>query len=434
MVQGRSFSSLSRRRFLQSSGATLGAAALGSSFLAACAGTNSSPGGGTANLPTLQQWYHQYGETGTHEAVLRYAKSFTKANVQVSWIAGTGNAYPDKVQASLLGSNPPDVFELPTISVSMVKAGQLEPLDDIIADVKSDFLTADLTPYTVGGKVYGIKMISDPTFIYYRKSLFQKAGITQIPTTVDELITAAKKLTTGSTKGIYIGPDGGANALSYIAGWATGGDFISADNKIAFNTTRMAAAYEKIHELNASGGVLPDAPTFWWDPSSFTQGMAAMQWCGLWAMPGIAKALGDDFGVFPWPAIDAQSQPATINGGWAQFVSAKGKNVELSKELVKSLWISSTPTQIDWNVGYGFHVPPRSSIAQQTTKLQASPASDAVNILNKYGHALPTLWNAAMDTALTNAISSIVKDGKNASSLLNQAADKANTELQKELG
>lgn len=405
--------------------------AMGSSFLAACAGGSTTT---NSSLPTLQQWYHQYGEDGTHPAVLRYAKTFSsKANVNVSWIAGTGNAYPDKVRASLLGSNPPDVFELPSISVSQVKAGQLEPLDDIISAVKSDFLPADLAPFTVDGHVYGIKMISDPTFIYYRKSLFQKAGITQVPATVDELIKVAKKLTSGNTKGIYIGPDGGVSALSYIAGWAAGGDFISSDNKIVFNTDRMAAAYEKLYELNVSGGVLPDAPTFWWDPSSFTQGLCAMQWCGLWAMPGITKALGDDFGIFPWPALDAQSQPATVNGGWAEMVAAKGKHVALAKELVKSLWIDRVQTQIDWNVGYGFHVPPRASIAAQTTKLQSGAAADAVNLLNKYGHATPTLWDAAMDTALTDSVSNIAKNGKNALSLLNQAADKCNTELQQEL-
>jgi hypothetical protein len=39
-----------------------------------------------------------------------------------------------------------------------------------------------------------------------------------------------------------------------------------------------------------------------------------------------------------------------------------------------------------------------------------------------------------MDTALTNAVSNIVKSGKNGRALLNQAADQCNTELQKELG
>jgi len=424
-------SSLNRRRFLQYSASV----AAGGSLLAACAGgsNGTSSSSSSGSVPSLTQWYHQYGEAGTHQAVLKYAKQYTKANVTVDWVPGTGNEYPDKVRAALLGSNGPDVFENSALSVDQVKAGLLAPLDDLIADVKDDFKPASLAPFTVDGKVYGIKMINDPTFIYYRKSLFEKAGV-QIPTTLDELITVSKKLTNGNQKGIYIGPDGGVNALSYIAGWAAGGDFISADNKIVFNTDRVAAAYEKIYELNVSGGVLPDAPTFWWDSSSFQQGIVAMQWCGLWAMPLIQKsAIGNDFGIFPLPALDSQSQPATVNGGWAEMVNAKSKNVQAAKDYVKALWVTNSQIQIDWNVGYGFHVPPRVSTSANTPKLTVSPASDAVDILNKYGHATPSIWNAAMDTALTGAVSNIVKGAKNGRALLDQAAAKCNTELQAEL-
>jgi multiple sugar transport system substrate-binding protein len=434
MAQDQRFSTplFSRRRFLQYSGSM----ALSGSLLAACAGTGSggaSGGGSSSSLPPIQQWYHQYGEAGTHEAVLKYAKQYTKANVSVNWVPGTGDEYPNKVRAALLGSNPPDVFENSTLSVDQVKAGLIAPLDDIIADVKSDFSVPSLKPFIVDGKVYGIKMINDPTFVYYRKSMFQKAGI-QPPTTIDELIAATKKFSSGTVKGIYIGPDGGVNALRYIAGWSSGGDFISDDNKIVFNNARMAQAFTKLKELNASGGVLPDAPTFWWDPSSFTQGTVAMQFCGLWAMPGITKALGDDFGIFPWPALDAQSQPATVVGGWAEMVSAKSKNLAAAKEYVKWLWITNSDVQVDWNVGYGFHIPPRSSTAAKTTKLQKPPASEAVDIMNKYGHSTPATWNAAMETALTDAVSNIVKNKVDALATLNAAADKCNTELKKILG
>lgn len=416
---------LTRRRFLQYTGSMT----LGGSILAACAGT--SGGGSTSNpsLPTLTQWYHQYGETGTHEAVLRYAKQYTKANVQVSWVPGTGNEYPNKLRAALLGTNPPDVFELQNPTVDQVKAGLIEPLDDLIASVKSDFNPTALKPLTINGKVYAIKMINDMGMIYYRKSLLQKAGV-QPPTTMDDLITVSKKLSKGSVKGLYIGPDGGVNALSYILGWAAGGDFISDDNKVVFNTDHVATAYEKLRELNASGGVLPDAPTFWWDPSAFTQGLCAMQWCGLWAMPGITKALGDDFGVIPFPAVGTQGRPATFFGGWAEMVAAKGKNVAAAKEYVKYLWIDNSNIQIDWNVGYGFHVPPRISIAAQAGKLKSGPAAQAVGYLNQYGHATPPLWDAAMDTTLTDALSNILKNGANPMTTLNTAADKCNTELQ----
>jgi multiple sugar transport system substrate-binding protein len=382
----------------------------------------------------LTQWYHQYGEAGTQQAVLRYAKTFTRANVKVNWIAGDGNAYPDKVQAALLGNNPPDIFELSNVTVAQVKAGQLEPLDDLVAGVESDFLPADISSYTVDGHIYAIKMITDPEFVYYRKSLFREAGIEAPPKTIDELIAIAKKLSNGNRKGLYIGSDGGVNALSYIAGWSSGGDFLTSDHKVAFNTDRMAAAYEKLHELSVSGGILPDAPTDWWDPTAFEQGFCAMQFCGLWAMPGITHALGDDFAIFPWPASDAQGSPAANSDGWAEMVAAKGKHVALAKEFVKSLWITSTQIQTDWCVGYGFHVPTRKSIAAQTKKLQSGPAAVAVDILNKYGRALSPLWDTAMDTALTDAVSKIVKNGTNIAAQLNHAAETCQAEIQRVLG
>jgi len=427
------FSPFNRRRFLQYSGSLV----CGSSLLAACAGTGTgTTTSGSNSLPNLTQWYHQYGEAGTQQAVLRYASEYKQANVKVSWVPGTGNDYPNKVRTALLGSGAPDVFELPTLSVDQVKAGLLEPLDDLIADVKSDFTPASLKPYTVDGKLYGIKMINDPTFVYYRKSLFQKAGI-QPPKTIDDLIAASKAVANGTMKGIYIGPDGGVNALLYIAGWSAGqgSDFMSADNKIVFNTQRMADAYAKIHELNTTGNVLADAPTYWWDSSSFQQGLCAMQFCGLWAMPLIQKGpIGDDFGIFAWPGLDAQSDPATVDGGWAEMVYAKGKNVQAAKDYVKSLWVTNAQIQKDWNVAYGFHVPPRNTTSAQTDKLKTGTPAEAVDILNKYGHATPPTWNAAMETHLTDAVSNIVKNGGDGLSLLNAAAAQCTTELQKELG
>src|ERR1700737_3174687 len=109
-----SLPSINRRRFLQYTGS----AALGGSLLAACAGTGgTTTTSSNSNVPALTQWYHQYGEAGTHEAVLKYAKDYTKASVKVSWVPGTGNEYPNKVRAALLGSSGPDVFENSSLSL-----------------------------------------------------------------------------------------------------------------------------------------------------------------------------------------------------------------------------------------------------------------------------------------------------------------------------
>jgi len=76
---------------------------------------------------TLTQWYHQYGEDGTEEAVLRYAADYTKANpniaINVVWVPGD---YATKLNTALLTAGGPDVFEK-QLTVPMVSAGQVAP-------------------------------------------------------------------------------------------------------------------------------------------------------------------------------------------------------------------------------------------------------------------------------------------------------------------
>ena len=44
-------------------------------------------------------------------------------------------------------------------------------------DVRQDFSAKDLAANTVGGKIYGVKMLDDTGILYYRKSLLQAAGL-----------------------------------------------------------------------------------------------------------------------------------------------------------------------------------------------------------------------------------------------------------------
>jgi len=383
----------------------------------------------------LSQWYHQYGEAGTEDAAKRYAQQYTTENpnveVEMVWVPGDyeGSALP----AALLTDKGPDVYE-DHPSFAMVQAGQCEPLDDLITDdVKADFNPSDLAVNTINGKLYGIKMIDDMGLLYYRKSLLSDKGITP-PTTMDELIAAAKALDTGRVKGLFLGNDGGISSMNNLAPWSAGSDFIdTSNNTIIFNNARTVAAYQKVKELNDSGALLVGSPTDWWDPSALTQGLAAMQWTGLWAMPGITAALGDDFGVVPWPKLDDQGTPATFWGGWSECVNPKGEHQQVAeaKKFVQWLWIQKTDLQQDWALSYGFHVPPRISAAAAAEPLKTGPASEAVTILSQYGKILPPQWTAAMTTILNDSITNIVKNGADATSEVASAAQKCQDELTK---
>jgi multiple sugar transport system substrate-binding protein len=381
----------------------------------------------------ISQWYHQYGEEGTQQAAQRYAEEYTKEvpNVEVEMVWVPGDFEGDKLPAALLTDSGPDVYE-DHPSVAMVKAGQCEPLDDLLTEeTKADFNPANLAVNTINGKLYGIKMIDDMGLLYYKKSALSDAGINP-PTTMDELIAAAKELDSGRVKGLFLGNDGGISALNTIAPWSAGSDFLDpATSKITFNNDRTVLAYQKVKEINDSGALLVGSPTDWWDPSALTQGLAVMQWTGLWAMPGITKAMGEDFGVVAWPKLDDQGTPTTFWGGWSECVNPKGENkqVEDAKKFVKWLWIDKTDFQKDWSLSYGFHVPPRLSAAASADALKTGPASEAVTILQQYGKILPPQWTAAMTTKLNTHITNIVKNGADATAEVAAAAQECQAEL-----
>jgi multiple sugar transport system substrate-binding protein len=378
----------------------------------------------------LKQWYHEYGEEGTQDAVMRYAAAYTEANpnvtVEVNWQAGT---YGDALSAALLTDDAPDVFEQNVPTLDQVKQQQIAPLDDIYTpEALADFNPLDIAAATIDGKIYWVKMIDDTGAIYYRKSVLEAAGIAQ-PTNIDELIAAAKALDTGRQKGLFVGNDGGISALGGPLLWSAGANFLTDDNKPAFNTPRAAASYGKLKELNDSGALLIGAPTDYWDPSAFIQQLTAMQWTGLWAMPQITREVGDDFGVWPWPASDAEGAPSTFNGGWGECVYGKGKNIDAAKAFVKWLWIDNTEFQQDWCLSYGFHVPPRNSAAASAEALKTGPAADVVKYLKDYGYGTPPLWDATMGTALTQALTNVVQSGADPATELATAEAAVQAEL-----
>lgn len=420
---GRSTTDLSRRMFLRGAG---GLAAL--STLAACGGNTGRPSGGDSSKPTIAQWYHQYGEKGTQQAAQKYAKAYDKANVVVQWTPGD---YGSKLSSGLLSDKGPDVFES-QLNIAMVRSKQVVALDDLLADVKSDFNAGDLATNTIDGKVYGIRMIVDPQLIYYRKSLFDQAGI-KPPETIDDLIAASKELTTKDVKGMFVGNDGGL-ALGGPALQSSGGSYLTDDHKPNFTNDRAAQAFGKLHELYASKSILLGNPTDWTDPGAFLNGLVAMQWEGLWAMPAIQEKWGDDFGVFPFPKLDDQGHPAIYSGGWTQFVSAKAKDVDAAKAYVKWLWIDKSDFQEDWSLNYGFHIPPRKSLAAKAKKLQTGPAAETVKLTEQYGFTDNPSWTPVMGSAYGDMLTNIIKKGADPAAEIGKAEKKVQAELDRLYG
>jgi multiple sugar transport system substrate-binding protein len=408
---------LNRRRML-----ALGGMAAGAGTLAACGDNTGREEQGDG--VSLLQWYHEYGEAGTQEAAKGYAADYPDANVTVEWIPGD---YDAALSSGLLTDDAPDVFES-HLNRGMVEAGQIVPLDDLIADVIDDIPEGDLIRNTIDGTVYGINMIDDPQYIVYRPSLFEAAGITAPPTTFDELIDIATELTTADVKGIDFGAAGGTDRLGQHMINSLGLSFIGADMQAGFNDPRMAEGAEAVKRLNDSGALLLGAPTDWWDPSSMIQGLTAMSWTGLWTMPALLENLGDDIGIFPCPGF-VGGTPTVYNGGWATFVNANSKNVDAAKAFTKWLWVDNTEAILDWCLSYGFHIPSRLSLRAEADQLTSGPAAEAVAISEEYGWADNPDWTPAMNTAVNDMMSNIAIEGNDPEAELAKAVETVNSEL-----
>lgn len=404
--------------------AAMGLAAAGG--LAACGGNTGRSSGGSGDA--LVQYFHAYGEAGTEQAIKKYAKAYKDANVTTQWI--TGSNFEQKLFAALLTKNAPDVFEFHP-QIQLIKSGQVADLTDIIEPIKSDFNQADITSHTVDGKIYGIRMIDDPQFFFYRPSMFEKAKV-EVPTTLEELLEVADKLTTSKVKGAYLGND--LTPVQHNLIWSAGADTLTADNKPAFNTDAVADGLGQLRSLFTSGNLLLGAPADWWDPSAFTQGLTAIQWCGMWAMPAMQQALGDDIGIFPFPKVGSAGKESVYNGGWSMFVNAKGKNVEAAKEYVKWLWLDQKEYQEDWATSYGFHIPPRTSLAESATKLKSGLPAEGVKLFNEFGHFDNIGWTQAMIASFNDVMANSVRKNGDPKAQLDACQKKVDTELQKLFG
>ena len=133
-----------------------------------------------------------------------------------------------------------------------------------------------------------------------------------------------------------------------------------------------------------------------------------------------------------WPGRPSAARSASRRpslGGWGAMVSAKSANVDAAKAYVKWLWIDNTKDQEDFNLSYGFHIPPRKSLAAKATKLQSGPAADALKIFNDDAVAGNPAWTPKMNNAYADAATAIVRKGGDIDANLAKAEKAVNAEL-----
>ncbi len=221
---------------------------------------------------------------------------------------------------------------------------------------RGDFLESVWRAHQLGNKQVAVPIQSNVQLLYYRKDLFDAAGL-KPPKSLDELEAAAKKL--HNPPGVYgfVGRGRKTQAPYTWSHWlyAHGGAWQTPDGKPGINTPAgVAAAQQYVRLLRNYGdpGVTDNGPNE--VQTQFLQGRAAMildavSWAGLFSDPSKSKVAGK------WEGALAPPGPGGVTyelWAWSLAISPfseKQKAAWLfvqwatSKEMQKPLHFRSFP-------------------------------------------------------------------------------------------
>ena len=208
----------------------------------------------------------------------------------------------------------------------------------------NDFQKTAVDATTLKGNLYAVPIVTEWQTLFYRKDLFEKAGL-QPPKTLEELEAAAKKLN-DPDNGVYgivsRGQRGAAvtQFSSYL--YAYGGDFLK-DGKCVLDTPEAVKAmqyYGKIlHDYGPAGATNMSWPQA---QALMASGKVAMWTDASTLLPGLLdpqkSKVADKIGIAMFPAGPAGQHPYMVVP-WAVSISAQSKNKDAAWEFIK--WLSS---------------------------------------------------------------------------------------------
>ncbi|MBQ7184838.1 MAG: ABC transporter substrate-binding protein [Clostridia bacterium] len=148
---------------------------------------------------TVIFWYSLSGTNAEAilEIVNRYNESQDKVFVQAEYEGEYDDAI-NKLKAAAIGELPCDIVHSYEIGTRFIlDSGKITPVQEFID--KDGWDTSVIEPnllayYTVDGKINSMPFNCSTPLLYYNKTAFEEAGITEVPTTVDGILEIAAKL------------------------------------------------------------------------------------------------------------------------------------------------------------------------------------------------------------------------------------------------
>lgn len=288
----------------------------------------------------------------------------------------------DKLVASMANGNPPDVALAADQWIGeFAHLGLLAPLDDFKSKQgykDEDFYAGSWSHFVSAedGKLYAAPAYTEARALFYRKDLFEAAGISAPPKTLDELVEDGKKLSNG-TDHFGLADQSGDLDLHFFSWflYSYGGDVYDADHAKCTLTGPKAvealAFYKRLYDEN----IIPKDPAKRVATSQgFETGYYAMAESGAWWLSLIPREAPQIEGK--WTAAPLPTGATTITYGHpnAWLVPAAAKNPDGAQAWIA--FMLKPENALAWFDVYG-QMPPVKS-AKSDPRLSQNPVAIAI--------------------------------------------------------
>lgn len=258
--------------------------------------------------------------------------------------------YETNIMTKIAAGEAPDIFRIwPRMAsmgvIDIAKAGYLADLTDLpFQQYISQSAREDMS---YEGKIYGITKGIDMLGVYYNKSLFEEAGIQEVPRDWEAFLAANQQLKDAGITPIVMG-DKDSWWIQFGLYQIVANTLYSEDKEFdiklqngeaEFTDPRWVEAIAKYYELYEKGYMASNTLALSGAQAiqMFIDGQAAMIITGTWDMPPLMNegAVQFERGFFPLPANDPGEpvwQAVATAAGWG--VSADTKHLDAVKDVL----------------------------------------------------------------------------------------------------
>ncbi|MBW3097207.1 ABC transporter substrate-binding protein [Pseudohoeflea coraliihabitans] len=288
------------------------------------------------------------------------------------------NEISSKLIVSVSAGRGPDVTLVETnLRQTLARGNILAPLDEYIetwdAGALDDFYHPQERVYD--GKTYALNMWSNGSALFYRKDLFDEAGL-EPPRSMDEFTTAAKALTVDTDGDGKIDQWGFAEGIArsqpfahrflFPLIWASGETIIGPDGKATFNSPAGVKAVQSFVDLvKVHEAMPPDVVNLTYDErlQGFMAGKYAMAIEGMhrYERTQTSPVIEGKVGLVPIPGWSVDKPAPTPVTGWDIGIGATSENKEAAWEFLSHAL--SYESQL-LNAEVAGQVPARKSVAE----------------------------------------------------------------------